>query len=158
VAVGGEGGVVGVGSEGDAGGGGEQERGDSCKSSSSPSPRNSSTSQRCFAAFRVHLAGGGEAGDVDAAGGGGGASVATGGGGVSGDAELLGPLRIDEPADNGAMEPITAVLRRCHRFRTADALKAENGDKREAVKVTSCRPAEWRIAKRALSPLSTHCS
>jgi hypothetical protein len=45
VAGGGEGSVVGVTGEGDAGGRGEQERGDSCKSPSSPSTRNSSTSK-----------------------------------------------------------------------------------------------------------------
>jgi hypothetical protein len=98
VVGGGEGSVIGGGGEGDAGDGGEQERGDSCKSPSSPYPRHSSTSQHRFAA----IAGGGEAGDV----------IATGGGGVSGGAELLGALRTEEPTDKGALEPVTAVLRR----------------------------------------------
>jgi hypothetical protein len=55
--------VVGlVDGEGGAGGGGVQEREDSRKSPSSPSPCSNSTSQCRFAALRVRLAEGGEAG------------------------------------------------------------------------------------------------
>jgi hypothetical protein len=65
---------------GEAGEGDVQENGDSCKLPSSPSPRNSSTSQRHFAAFRVRLAGGGEAEGALTAGSGGGTGMDTWGG------------------------------------------------------------------------------
>jgi hypothetical protein len=59
VSEGGVGSVGGVGGKGDDEGG-MQKRGESYHSSSSPSPLNSSNSQRCFAAFLVRLEGEGE--------------------------------------------------------------------------------------------------
>jgi hypothetical protein len=54
---------------------------------------------------------------VIAAGGGGAAGVTTGGSSVSVGAELLDTLRTHEPTDSGALEPVTAVLRRWRRRR-----------------------------------------
>ncbi len=86
-----------------------QERGDSCKSPSSPSPRSNSTSQRRFAALHIRLAGGGEAGGDVSVGGGGGASMVTGGcAGVVGG--LLEALAAGKPADSGALGPVVAAL------------------------------------------------
>jgi hypothetical protein len=135
-------------SSGEAGEGDVQERGDSCKSPSSPSSRNSSTSQRRFAAFRVRLAGGGEAEGELTAGGGGGAGVGTGGGAGGGSvgrgAEFLGMLEVVKPVDSGALRPKTAALRRRRRRRrtwATGATKAERASNREAESDTSCRPA-----------------
>jgi hypothetical protein len=88
-----------------------QERGDSCKSPSSPSHRSNSTSQRRFAALRVRLAGGGEAGgDVSVVGGGGSGGVVRGScAGVIGG--FLEALAAGKPADSGALEPVVAALR-----------------------------------------------
>ncbi len=147
---GGEGGIIGVNGEEDDGGGGEPERGHSCKSPSSPSPHNSSTLQRHFVTYRVRLAGGGEAeGEIEiTAGGGGGAAVVTGGGAgsVCRRAELFGALRVIQSANSRAMEPVMAVLRRRRRrrrcrFQAADAVREEIDGKREAVSMTSCPPA-----------------
>jgi hypothetical protein len=102
-----------------------QERGDNCKLPSSPSPRNRSTSQRRFAAFRVRFVGGDEAEgeltvgsgagvDTDSGAGGVGAG-GVGAGGVGGGAEILGALVVDKLADSGALEPETAALRRQRR-------------------------------------------
>ncbi len=144
-------------SSGEAGEGDVQERGDSCKSPSSPSPRNSSTSQRRFAAFRVRLAGGGEAeGELTAGGGGGagagacGGAVGIGGGSVGGGsvgrgAAFLGALEVRKPVNSGvgsgALGPETAALRWRRRTRGTGAIKAERGGDREAESDTSCRPA-----------------
>jgi hypothetical protein len=143
--------AVGDAGSGEAGEGGVQERGDNCKLPSSPSPRNRSTSQRRFAAFRVRLAGGGEAAGELAAGGDGGAGVDTDsgagdicGGGVGGGAEILGALAVDKPADGGAVESETAALRRQRRrrpVRAAGVVEVEKGGEREADSDTSCRPA-----------------
>jgi hypothetical protein len=131
---------------GEAGEGDVQERGDSCKSPSSPSSRNSSTSQRHFTAFRVRLAGGGKAEGELTAGDGGGAGVGTGGGagGVSkgGGVEFLGMLEVVKPVDSCTLGPETAALRRRRRrTRATGATKAERGGDREAESDTSCRPA-----------------
>jgi hypothetical protein len=127
----------------EADGGGVHERGDSCKSLSSPSPHNRSTSRRHFAAFRVRFSGGGEAGGELTVGGGGGAGEVIGGGvgGIGGGAECLGTLRVDKPADSGALEHKMAALQRWHRTRTAGAMKAERGGEREADSDVSWRPA-----------------
>ncbi len=109
--------------EGGVGGGGVLERGDSCKSPSSPSHRSNSTLQRRFAALRVRLAGGGEAGVISG---------------------FLEALAASKPADSGALEPVAAALRQRRRrrgFRAAGSMKAEKGSDREAVRETSWRPA-----------------
>jgi hypothetical protein len=132
---------------GEVGEGDVQERGDSCKSPSSPSPRNSFPSQRSFTAFCVRLAGEGEAEGELTAGGGGGAGVDTGGGagGVGGGsvgrgAEFLGALEVGKPVDSGALGPETAALqRRRRRTWATGATKAERGSDREAESDTSCR-------------------
>jgi hypothetical protein len=54
--------------------------------------------------------------------------------------ECLGALRVDKPADSGALEhDMAALRRRCRRrrTRTAGAMKAERGGEREADSNTS---------------------
>jgi hypothetical protein len=103
---------VGDDGSGEAGEGGMQERGDNCKLPSSPSPATD-TLHNVASAFRVRLAGRGEAEGELIAGGGGGAGMDTdgGAGGVGGGTEILGALVVDKPADSSALEPETAALR-----------------------------------------------
>jgi hypothetical protein len=127
---------------GEAGGGGVHGRGDSCKSLSTPSSRNRSTSQHRFAALRVRLAGGGEAGGELTEGGdvGRGGVIGSGVGGIGGRAECLGMLRFGKPADSGTLEHETAALRRGRRrrrTRTVGVMKAYRGGEREADSDTS---------------------
>jgi hypothetical protein len=69
--------------------------------------------------------------------GGAGGVIGGGIGGIGRGAECLGALRVDKPADRGALEHETAALRRRCRTRTVGAMKVERGGEREADRDTS---------------------